>query len=345
MKNNIIILGGDGLVGSTFKYGTRLNRNDADLTDYKATFELIKKHKPLWVINCAGKVGGIKANMDNGFDFLEKNTLINLNVIKACRENKVPNLISFMSTCIFPDFYSQQGKLSEEHLHQGEPHPSNYPYAYSKRMIDIMSRVARSEGFNYSCLVPTNLYGINDNYDLATSHLVPALIRKLTDSLIDSILNNKDTAKMPIEVWGSGQPIREFLFAEDIPVICKAIIDNDIKFDNLIISNEPLSINSLLSVMIHSYQNILSFLDSDIEFNWIPKYNNSMPDGQFAKITDQTKYNKIINETLDKKGKGFELTNISEGLNQTILKYLIKRTNELSEQDILPTLFKYKHKL
>ena len=331
MNDKIIILGGDGLVGSTFNYGKRLNRNDADLTDYESTYELIKKHKPLWVINCAGKVGGIKANMDNGFDFLEKNTLINLNVIKACRENKVPNLISFLSTCIFPDFYSQQGRLSEEHLHQGEPHESNYPYAYSKRMIDIMSRVARNEGFNYSCLVPTNLYGINDNYDLESSHLVPALIRKLTESLLHTLLDDTDTSKMPIEVWGSGQPIREFLFAEDIPVICNAIIENDIRFDNLIISNEPISINSLLSVMIHCYQNILSFLDTGLEFNWIPTYNMEMPDGQFAKITDQTKYENLINEPLDKIGKGFNLTPLSEGLNQTILKYLIKATNDIPD--------------
>ena len=306
-----LILGGEGLVGSSFEFGTKVGRKDADLMNYDEVSKIIKLHKPDWVINCAGKVGGVKANMENKFDFFEKNTIININVIKACMENNVPNLISFMSTCIFPDELAQKGRLHEKLLHYGEPHQSNYAYAYSKRMVDVMSRVAREQGFNYQCLIPTNLYGLNDNYDLNSSHLVPALIRKVTDSIMMAIMDNK-LDEIKFEVWGTGTPIREFLFANDISNIVKYIIDNDLKsFDNMIISGvNSYSISDIVGVICLCFYELIG-----VKINLVPVYNSSMPDGQFAKLTDTSKFQILI---------PIELTPIKEGLKQTIRFYLKK---------------------
>ena len=286
--DEILILGGDGLLGSCFWLGKKVGRKDADLTNYQETYELIKKHNPLWVINCAGKVGGVKANIENKFEFFEINTLINLNVIKACMELKVPNLISFLSTCIFPDSYSLKGNLVEGHLHLGEPHESNYAYAYSKRMIDVLSQVAREKGFNYQCIIPTNLYGYNDNYDLNNSHVIPALIRKVGDGIIQA---KKDSSNVvDFEVWGTGHPIRQFLFANDIVSAVFKIIDEDIRFGNIIISDEKsYSIKEVVDIIISIYRELLNN-----EFDFLRTFNSRKPDGQYKKTTDTSKFQILI---------------------------------------------------
>lgn len=310
----ILILGGEGLVGSSFDYGIKVGRKDADLMNYNEVDELIKKHNPDWVINCAGKVGGVKANIEYKFDFFEKNTIININVVKACMQNKVPNLISFMSTCIFPDEIAQKGRLHETVLQYGEPHQSNYAYAYSKRMVDILSRIAREKGLNYQCLIPTNLYGFNDNYDLNTSHLIPALVRKVADAILGAVMDNK-TDEIKFEVWGTGTPIREFLFANDIPKIVNYIIEKDVRFENMIISSvNSYSIQDIVGVICLCYYELIGQ-----KINLIPVYNSEMPDGQFAKLTDTSKFQILV---------PIELTPIKDGLKETIKFYLKKIIQE-----------------
>jgi GDP-L-fucose synthase len=304
--DEILILGGDGLLGSCFWLGKKVGRKDADLTNYQETYELIKKHNPLWVINCAGKVGGVKANIENKFEFFEINTLINLNVIKACMELKVPNLISFLSTCIFPDSYSLKGNLVESHLHLGEPHESNYAYAYSKRMTDVLSQVAREKGFNYQCIIPTNLYGYNDNYDLNNSHVIPALIRKVGDGIIQA---KKDSSNVvDFEVWGTGNPIRQFLFANDIVSAVLKIIDEDIRFGNIIISDEKsYSIKEVVDIIISIYRELLNN-----EFDFLRTFNSSKPDGQYKKTTDTSKFQILIDTPI---------TDLKVGLKLVIAEY------------------------
>jgi GDP-L-fucose synthase len=325
---NILILGGEGLVGSSFDYGTKVGRKDADLLKYEEVDKLIREHNPEWVINCAGKVGGVKANIENKFDFFEKNTIININVIKACMENNVPNLISFMSTCIFPDELAQKGRLHESILHYGEPHQSNYPYAYSKRMVDVMSRIAREKGFNYQCLIPTNLYGFNDNYDLNSSHLIPALIRKVTDAIFGAIIDNK-LDEIKFEVWGTGTPIREFLFANDIPKIVKYIIDEDLmNFENMIISSvNSYSIADIVGMICLCFYELIGE-----KINLVPVFNSEMPDGQFAKLTDTSKFQILV---------PIELTPIKEGLKETIKFYLKKVISENNSRIQIPISLPY----
>ena len=292
---NVLILGANGLVGSSFNYGIKLGRNEIDLLDYKKTLDVINYYKPDAVINCAGQVGGVKANMDYKFDFFKNNMLINMNVIEACMKAEVPNLISFLSTCIFPDELAQTKVLTENDLHYGEPHNSNYPYAYAKRMTQVLSQIAREKGFNYQNLIPCNLYGFNDNYNLEKSHLIPALIRKFYQASKDK--------NYQIEIWGDGTPIREFIFANDIPKIIEIILLNNFKFNEMIISpNTNHSINQI-AIMLNNY-----FLKEMHEYN----YDKSKPNGQKQKNTNNIKFRNFCEKY------NFQLTPLRIGLEQTI---------------------------
>ena len=293
--NNVLILGANGLVGSSFNYGIKLGRKEVDLLNYDRLLEVIKYYKPDAVINCAGQVGGVKANMDYKFDFFKNNMLINMNVIEACMKAEVPNLISFLSTCIFPDELAQTKVLTENDLHYGEPHHSNYPYAYAKRMTQVLTQIAREQGFNYQNLIPCNLYGFNDNYNLEKSHLIPALIRKFNQASKDE--------NYPIEIWGDGTPIREFVFANDIPKIVEIILLNNFKFDEMIISPDDN----------YSIKGIVMLLDRivfDKPHDYF--YDKSKPNGQMQKFSYSEKFDNFCKEF------NFQLTPLKDGLEQTI---------------------------
>lgn len=292
---NVLILGANGLVGSSFNYGIKLGKNEIDLLDYKKTLDVINYYKPDTIINCAGQVGGIQANINKKFDFFKNNILINMNVVEASMKVGVPNLISFLSTCIFSDELAQKKVLTENDIHLGEPHNSNYPYAYAKRMVQVLSNIAREKGFNYQNLIPCNIYGFNDNYNLETSHLIPALIRKF-------YLASKDT-NYKVEIWGDGSPIREFIFANDIPKIIEIILLNNFKFNEMIISpNTNHSINQI-AIMINNY-----FLNKPKDF----VYDKNKPNGQIQKQTDSDKF-QIFCKKYD-----FKLTLLEDGLKETI---------------------------
>lgn len=301
---NVLILGANGLVGNSFDYGTKLTRKDIDLLDFKNTFDVINYYKPDAIINCAGHVGGVKANMDYKFDFFKKNMLINLNVIEAAMKSKTPNLISFLSTCIFPDDLAQKKLLVESDLHLGEPHDSNYPYAYSKRMIQVLSKIAREQGFNYQNLIPCNLYGLHDNYNLETSHLIPALIRKF-------YLASKDNSQ--VEIWGDGTPLREFMYSGDIPKIIDIVLKNNIIFDDMIISpSQSHSINDVSNIL----SDIFS-IDRKIDFY----YDVTKPNGQKQKQTDNSLFKSFCEKY------NFELTPLKLGLEKTINYFIEKYEN------------------
>lgn len=297
---NVLILGANGLVGSSFDYGIKLGRKEVDLLDFNRTLDVINYYKPDAIINCAGQVGGVQANMDYKFDFFKNNMLINMNVIEASMKAGVPNLISFLSTCIFPDELAQKKVLTESDLHYGEPHHSNYPYAYAKRMTQVLTQIAREQGFNYQNLIPCNLYGLNDNYNLQKSHLIPALIRKFYLS--------HTQADYEVEIWGDGTPIREFIFANDIPKIVELILLNNYKFDEMIISpNYNYSIHEI-ALLIEEI--VLKRENTHYKPNSY-FYNKSKPNGQKQKQTYSDKFQDFCNEF------DFKLTSLPNGLEQT----------------------------
>ena len=157
-----VITGGTGLIGSAFTEGVKLT-SKRDLRDYDKAEFAISMYKPDVVIHCAAKVGGVGANMEFPADFFMDNIRMNTNVIQACHELKVKKLVSFLSTCVFPD--KVEYPLDETKIELGAPHPSNFAYAYAKRMADVQIRAFNQQyGTQYFSVIPCNVYGPNDNY-------------------------------------------------------------------------------------------------------------------------------------------------------------------------------------
>jgi GDP-L-fucose synthase len=214
-ESKIYIAGHRGMVGSAVLrkyeaegYGNIVTRNSSelDLRDQAAVREFFTAEKPDYVILAAAKVGGIMANKSYKAEFFYDNTMIALNVIQASYENGVKKLMNLGSSCIYPKMAPQP--LKEEYLLTGPLEETNDAYAIAKiSAIKMCQYYNEQYGTNFLSVMPTNLYGYNDNYDLETSHVLPALIRKFHEA--------KENGG-PVTLWGDGSPLREFLFADDL---------------------------------------------------------------------------------------------------------------------------------
>ena len=203
-----------------------LSSKDGDLCDLEKTKLLFEKHKPTYVIHLAACVGGLFKNMNEKVKMFENNVLINFNVIKCCHDFKVKKLISCLSTCIFPD--NTTYPINEKMLHNGPPHSSNDAYAYAKRMLEIHCKTYQEKyNDNFICVIPTNIYGPNDNFNLQDAHVIPALIHKC-------FLAKKENK--PFIVYGSGKPLRQFIYSEDLADLFMWTLENYNKKDSLILS-------------------------------------------------------------------------------------------------------------
>ena len=215
-EKRIYIAGSSGMVGSAivraltakgFRDLVTRTSFDLDLTDQSATRAFFRNEKPEIVILAAAKVGGILANNKFRADFLYSNLMIEANVIEAAIASGVEKLLFLGSSCIYPRLSTQP--INEEALLTGPLEYTNEPYAIAKIAgIKLCESYFRQYGSNFYSLMPTNLYGPNDNFDLATSHVIPALIRKFHEAKIDG----RDT----VSVWGTGLPRREFLYVDDL---------------------------------------------------------------------------------------------------------------------------------
>lgn len=215
-KTRIYIAGHKGLVGSAVTrylkaegYENLILKThaDCDLEDGAAVERLFKEIRPEVVILAAAKVGGILANQDYPYDFIEKNLKIELNVIGQAHSYNVEQLVFLGSSCIYPKLAPQP--LKESDLLTGPLEPTNRPYALAKIAgIELCWGLNRQYGRNYFAVMPTNLYGPEDNFDLETSHVLPALVRKFSEAV-----KNKQGS---VVLWGSGKPYREFLHSDDL---------------------------------------------------------------------------------------------------------------------------------
>lgn len=286
-----IVTGGSGLVGSEFpdEY-IKLSSKDVNLINQQEVDLFFEKHRPHNVIHCAAKVGGVLNNMRNKGDFFYDNVMMNTNVIHSSFKYGVRNLVAFLSTCIFPNEISFP--LTDKKIHLGPPHFSNDSYAYAKRMVDIQIRAYREQyGINYKSVIPCNIYGPNDNYDLVNGHVIPAMIHRC-------FLAKKN--KTDWLVWGSGKPLREFVFSRDVAKITDWILKNYNE-------PEPLIISSGYEISIKE----LSYLIAKIaQFKGKIIWDESKPDGQHRKPSDNTKINKLI--------PNYKFTPLEEGLRETI---------------------------
>ncbi|HSI68254.1 MAG TPA: GDP-L-fucose synthase [Planococcus sp. (in: firmicutes)] len=283
LTSKIYIAGHRGLVGSAIVrnlkakgYSNLIYRTsrELDLTDRNQVDEFFQQEKPEYVFLAAAKVGGIAANNDYPADFIRDNLMIQTNVIDAAHQNDVKKLLFLGSTCIYPKFASQP--MREDSLLTGELEETNAPYAIAKIAgIKMCESYNRQFGTNYISIMPTNLYGPNDNFDLESSHVLPALIRKFHEAK----LNSSPT----VEVWGTGSPKREFLYSDDLADAAVYLMNtyNGSELVNVGVGND-ISIKELAEEIKRTIN-----YEGDIIFN------SSRPDGSPRKLVDVTKLNSL----------------------------------------------------
>ncbi len=287
---NTVITGGFGLIGSEFLNGVKLKKSDYNLTIAEEVKQMYQDLNPDIVIHTAAKVGGIRANMDYKADFFYENIMMNTNIIHYAKEYKVKKLLCFLSTCIFPD--SIDYPLNESKINLGPPHSSNYAYAYAKRMSQVQIESYNEQyGTNFFSVIPTNVFGPNDNYNLELGHVIPSIIHKCYNAISN---------KTNLVLWGDGSPLREFIYSKDVSKICEILIEKYNGTNPLIIStSEEYSIKDITNLIIK----IMGFKGKII-------WDVSKPNGQLRKNSD--------NSNLIKEIGNFEFTPIEKGLEETI---------------------------
>ena len=270
---------------------------ELDLRDQQAVKEFFETEKPEYVFLAAAKVGGIMANNVYRADFIYENLAIQNNVIHYSHENDVKKLMFLGSSCIYPKMAPQP--LKEDYLLTGTLEPTNEPYAIAKIAgIKMVESYRMQYDDNYISVMPTNLYGINDNYHPENSHVLPALIRKFHEAKV----NNSPT----VNIWGSGKPMREFMFADDLADACVFLMENynDLQFVNIGVG-EDISIRELAELI----KEVVGF-QGELEFD------SSKPDGTPRKLMDVSKLT-----SLGWKAK----TNLKEGIKLAYEDFLKKQ--------------------
>jgi GDP-L-fucose synthase len=251
-----------------------MTSKELDLREQKAVEDFIKKEKPLVIIDAAAKVGGILANDTYPFEFLMDNMLIQNNLIRSAHENDVPKFIFLGSSCIYPKFAPQP--LKEEYLLTDSLEPTNEWYAIAKISgVKLIEALRKEYARDYVSLMPTNLYGPNDNFDLNSSHVLPAMIRKFHDAKLNG--------NLPLELWGTGSPMREFLHVDDLGQAVLFALENTLN-DYLynVGSGKELRIKELA-------KQIQSIVGHNGEIKW----DSSKPDGTPRKLLCSKKINRL----------------------------------------------------
>ncbi len=273
----VIVFGSNGLVGSSISrilensakvdQIIKSNRSELDLFKKDDVEEFVKDHQPDVIINAAAKVGGIHANNTKRTEFILENLKINMNVLESCLEMPEIKIINLGSSCIYP--LNAKNPISESEFMNGKLEPTNSPYAMAKlSAIEIGRSMSKQYGHKVLNLMPTNLYGPNDYFSDLDSHVIPALIHRM----YKTIENEEDK----FVVWGSGAPLREFLYVDDLSNFINFIIDKDIKNDLVNVgSGEEISIKNLALLI----QELMNF-EGDVIFD------SSKPDGNPRKLLD-----------------------------------------------------------
>ncbi|HQC14870.1 GDP-L-fucose synthase [Mesotoga prima] len=277
--SKIYVAGHNGLVGSAIMrklesegYKNIVTRTfeELDLTDQKATREFFEKERPEYVFLAAAKVGGIQANSTFPADFIYINLMIECNVIKASHEFGVKKLLFLGSSCIYPKLAPQP--IKEEYLLSGYLEETNEPYALAKISgMKMCQYFNKQYGTNFISVMPTNLYGPNDNFDLNTSHVLPALIRKFHEAKVN---------KAPyVEIWGTGTPRREFLFVDDLADACLFLMKN-------YSGNDFFNVGTGEDVTIRELAELIGEV---VGCKGELKFDTSKPDGTPRKLLDVTR--------------------------------------------------------
>ncbi len=289
--SKIYIAGHRGLVGSAIvknlesKGYTNLvykTHKELDLLDQKAVAEFFQQEKPEYVILAAAKVGGIVANDTYRADFIYENLQIQNNVIHQSYLHKVTKLLFLGSTCIYPKNCPQP--MKEEYLLTSELEYTNEPYAIAKIAgIKMCESYNLQYGTNFISVMPTNLYGPHDNFDLETSHVLPALLRKMHEAKIEN--------KPKVEIWGSGKPRREFLYSEDMADACVFLLESrdfkdTYKQSDKKIRNTHINIGTGVDI---SIKELALTIKKIVGYKGELYFNDTKPNGTMIKLTDPSK--------------------------------------------------------
>jgi len=302
-KKVVLVTGGSGLVGHGIKAAWEkemrddeefhwCSSKDADLTCRESTRAMFERIKPTHVIHLAAKVGGLYGNMKANLEFFRINMAINDNVLSLAHEFGVKKVVSCLSTCIFPDKTTYP--INEEMVHNGPPHTSNYGYSYAKRMIDVMNRgYNQQHGCQFTSVVPTNVFGAHDNFNLEESHVIPGLVHKLYTCT---------TENKPFTVWGTGNARRQFIWSEDLGRLFLWVLREYQETEPIILSvsgEEEISIKEAAEGVAKAY---------GFTGEWI--YDTTRSDGQYKKTASNDKLRKYL--------PNFKFTPFDEAIQQTV---------------------------
>ena len=274
----ILVAGGSGLVGSAIVRELKglnqevigISSKDVDLLDRDKTFEFIKNLRPTSIIDSAAKVGGIGGNNSYPVEFLSQNLQIQSNLMDAAHAAKVSKFVFLGSSCIYPRDCAQP--IKEEYLLTGELEQTNSAYAVAKIAgIELINSYRKEYGYKWISVMPTNMYGPNDNFDLENGHVLPVLIRKFIEA--------KRSGSSKVILWGSGSPLREFLHVDDL---AKAVVLCMNKYDD----SKQINIGSGQEV---SIKDLAGKISKAVGFDGELSWDSSKPDGTMRKVLDSSK--------------------------------------------------------
>jgi GDP-L-fucose synthase len=280
LNDKIYVAGHNGLVGSAiirllqkegYRYIITCNSSDLDLRDQYAVKKFFQKEKPQYVFLAAAKVGGILANNSFGAEFIYDNLAVQSNVIHEAYKSGVEKLLFLGSSCIYPKLAKQP--MKEEYLMTGPLEPTNAPYAMAKITgIEMCKAYYKQYGCNFISVMPTNLYGPGDNYDLQNSHVLPALLRKFYEAKLNK--------QKKVTIWGTGNPRREFLHVDDAAAACVYVMNK---------YNDATSIVNIGCGEDHSIKEMAIAIKEISGYKGELSFDTTKPDGTMQKLLDVTK--------------------------------------------------------
>lgn len=311
MKRVVWVTGGGGLVGSALRElvtnGTVedewlfTSSKEVDLLDYHQVESYVRRHRVDTVIHLAARVGGLYYNTQHNPDMFIDNTIMNINVARACHRCRVRKVISCLSTCVFPDRRRELGVLREEDLHEGPPHPSNSGYAYAKRGLDVIGKAYNAmpgNGTRFVTIIPTNVYGPHDTFDLARAHVIPGLINKCF------------TAKQTggeLWVWGKGEARRQFVYAPDLARVLLWAVDN-LHEERLIVAPDEE----------YTIADVVHRITEAFDFTGHVRFDGDYSEGQLQKTASNALVKRLC--------PWLEFTPLSMGLRETIDWYKLRQS-------------------
>jgi len=303
-KRIILVTGGSGLVGKAIEtvlnQGEKeeneewvfLSSKDVNLLETESTREIFKRYRPTHVIHLAAMVGGLFANMRANLDFFRNNMMMNDNILNISHEFGVKKVISCLSTCIFPDKTTYP--IDESMVHLGPPHDSNFGYSYAKRMIDVLNRgYSQQHGCTFTSVIPCNVFGPHDNFNMQDGHVIPGLIHKAYKAKAE---------ETDFHIWGTGKPLRQFIYSLDLGRLFIWAIRNYEDIDPIIFSvdeSDEISIAEVAKLVLEAF---------DFKGNVV--YLTDKADGQYKKTASNAKLRKLLPD--------FKFTPIKEAIETTV---------------------------